>query len=170
MSSQAFTLESRDVPAGSTIDNKQVFNGFGYEGENTSPDLTWRNAPEGTKSFALQVHDPDAPTGGSGWWHWVIINIPANINALATNAGVSDGANLPQGAVQINTDFGVPGWGGSCPPQGCAPHRYNFTLQALSVEQLELPAGATAALAGFMINAHSIGQASFTAFYPKAQS
>ena len=170
MSSAPFTLQSHDIPANSTIENKFVFNGFGYEGNNISPDLTWSNAPEGTKSFALQVHDPDAPTGGSGWWHWVIINIPANVHSLASNAGVADGSQLPSGASHINTDFGAPGWGGPCPPQGCAPHRYNFTLHALSVEQLELPAGATAALAGFMINAHSIGQANFTAFYPKAQS
>lgn len=163
-----FTLHSKQIPAGSTISNQHVFNGFGYEGENISPDLSWSNAPEGTQSFALQVHDPDAPTGGSGWWHWVIINIPATVNQLPSGLSTEQYLAEIGGARQINTDFSAPGWGGPCPPQGCDPHRYIFTLHALSVEKLELPDNATAALAGFMINAHSIGSASFTAFFPEA--
>ena len=108
--------------------------------------------------------DPDAPTG-SGWWHWSVINIPANVNELATNAGAAGGANLPAGASNVRVDFGVAAWGGVCPPQGDKPHRYIFTVYALKTDKLDIPADATAALAGFMIHANAIGKASFTAKY-----
>ncbi|HNN08925.1 MAG TPA: YbhB/YbcL family Raf kinase inhibitor-like protein [Azospira sp.] len=160
-----FALSSPDIKPKATIKAAQVFNGFGCTGENISPALVWKNPPKGTKSFALQVHDPDAPTGGSGWWHWVVINIPAATGELPSGAGKADGSGLPAGAIQINTDFGGPGWGGPCPPVGDTPHRYNFTLHALKVEKLELPPGATAALAGYMINANSIGKAKLTGLY-----
>jgi hypothetical protein len=101
---------------------EQVFNSFGCTGKNISPLLAWTGAPEGTKGFALLVHDPDAPTGGAGWWHWLVVNIPANATALAKDAGKGDSSNLPAGAAQINTDFGAPGWGGPCPPVGDKPH------------------------------------------------
>ena len=160
-----FTLESPDVKPGKTIADEQVFNGFGCSGKNVSPALKWSGAPKGTKSYALLVHDPDAPTGGAGWWHWIVANIPADASSLAKGAGKADGSALPKGALQVNTDFGGPGWGGPCPPEGDKPHRYNFTLHALKVDKLDLPAGATAALAGFMINANSIGKATLTGKY-----
>jgi len=160
-----FSLTSPDIKPRATIREAQVFNGFGCTGANISPALVWKNPPKGTKSFALLVHDPDAPTGGSGWWHWVVINIPAATGALPGGAGKADGSGLPAGTVQINTDFGGPGWGGPCPPVGDTPHRYNFTLHALKVDKLELPPGATAALAGYMINANSIGKAKLTGLY-----
>ncbi|MCK6407067.1 MAG: YbhB/YbcL family Raf kinase inhibitor-like protein [Rhodocyclaceae bacterium] len=161
----AFTLHSPDIRHNATIKEAQVFNGFGCTGGNVSPALVWKNPPQGTKSFALLVHDPDAPTGGSGWWHWVVINIPANTRELPPDAGKADGHLLSPGAQQITTDFGAPGWGGPCPPVGDTPHRYHFTLHALKVEKLELPQGATAALAGFMINANSLGKAKLTGLY-----
>lgn len=160
-----FKLYSPEIRPNTIIREAQVFNGFGCTGGNVSPTLEWKNAPKGTKSFALLVHDPDAPTGGSGWWHWVVINLPADTTKLASGAGKTDGSALPAGAVQINTDFGGPGWGGPCPPVGDKPHRYNFTLHALKVEKLDLPPGATAALAGYMINANSLGKAKFTGTY-----
>lgn len=160
-----FKLYSPEIRPNTIIKEAQVFNGFGCTGGNVSPTLEWKNAPKGTKSFALLVHDPDAPTGGSGWWHWVVINLPADTTKLASGAGKADGSALPAGAVQINTDFGGPGWGGPCPPVGDKPHRYNFTLHALKVEKLDLPPGATAALAGYMINANSLGKAKFTGTY-----
>jgi Raf kinase inhibitor-like YbhB/YbcL family protein len=135
------------------------------ERENVSPALSWKKAPKGTKSFALLVHDPDAPTGGAGWWHWLVYNLPADTTSLAQGAGSADGAKLPAGAVQQKTDFGAPGWGGPCPPTGDKPHRYVFTLHALKVDKLEIPEGATASLVGYMVNANSIGKASFTAKY-----
>lgn len=161
----AFTLSSPDIKPGGRISEAQVFNGFGCSGGNISPALTWKNPPAGTKSYALLVHDPDAPTGGSGWWHWLVINLPASATGLAAGAGKADGSGLPAGASQINTDFGGPGWGGPCPPTGDKPHRYHFTLYALKTDKLELPAGATAALAGYMVNAHSLGKARFTGLY-----
>ncbi|MEA5442585.1 YbhB/YbcL family Raf kinase inhibitor-like protein [Cyanobium gracile] len=160
-----FTLRSSDLPAGAAIPLRHVFNGFGCSGDNVSPALSWSHPPAGTRSFALLVHDPDAPTGGSGWWHWVVIDLPASLLSLPAGAGLSDGSALPPGARQVGTDYGLPGWGGPCPPAGDPPHRYIFSLHALKVEKLPLPAGATAALAGFLVNANSLGAATFTATY-----
>ena len=159
---EPFTLSSADIKPNLPIADEQLYEGFGCTGKNVSPAVKWSGAPKGTKSFALLVHDPDAPTGGAGWWHWVVTNIPADAGELPKGAGKADGSGLPRGAAQITTDFGAPGWGGPCPPVGDKPHRYNFTLHALKVERLELPQGATASLAGFMINANSIGKATLT--------
>lgn len=161
----AFKLSSVDIKPNAPMAEEQVFNGFGCSGKNVSPALKWSGAPKDTKSFALLVHDPDAPTGGAGWWHWVVTNIPADAMELVKGAGKADGSALPKGAAQINTDFGGPGWGGPCPPAGDKPHRYNITLHALKVDKLDLPVGATASLAGFMINANSIGKATLTGKY-----
>ncbi len=162
---ESFKLSSADIKPNATIADEQVFEGFGCTGKNISPALKWSGAPKGTKSFALLVHDPDAPTGGAGWWHWVVTNIPADTAELPKGVGKSDGSALPKGAMQIATDFGKSGWGGPCPPVGDKPHRYNFTLYALKVDKLDLPQGATAALAGYMINANSIGKATLTGKY-----
>lgn len=161
-------LQSSDIKPNATLTEKQVFDGFGCTGENLSPQLSWSNAPEGTKSFVLNVYDPDAPTG-SGWWHWVVYNIPADAQELPTGAG-SGKAKLPAGAVEGRTDFGKTGFGGACPPPGDKPHRYIFTLYALKVDKLDVPPDATAALIGYMTRANSLGSASFTAKYgrPKA--
>ncbi|HTZ00462.1 MAG TPA: YbhB/YbcL family Raf kinase inhibitor-like protein [Rhodocyclaceae bacterium] len=159
-----FTLESPDVNASAPIANKFVFKGFGCEGDNVSPALAWQNAPKGTKSFALTVYDPDAPTG-SGWWHWVMIDIPADVSSLPEGAGDPAKGLAPKGTVEIRTDFGATGWGGPCPPKGDKPHRYIFTLHALKVPKLEVPADATAALVGFMIHANELAKADFTAKY-----
>ena len=164
-----FQLSSPDIKAGSSIDRKFEFDGFGCSGENKSPVLQWSGAPAGTKSFAVTVYDPDAPTG-SGWWHWSVINLPADVTSLPADAGAAGGAKLPKGASHIRIDYGVAAWGGMCPPAGDKPHRYIFTVHALKTDKLELPADATAALAGYMINANALGKASFTATYgrPKA--
>lgn len=159
-----FQLSSPSIKPESTLSLEQVFNSFGCLGKNTSPELIWKNAPKGTKSFALTVYDPDAPTG-SGWWHWVVYNIPATTTRLAAGAGTTDGKDLPAGTLQGRTDFGTYGYGGACPPVGDKPHRYIFTLHALNEEKLDLPSDATAALVGYMINATRIDQTSFTAYY-----
>lgn len=153
-----FRLSSPDIRPNGTIRMQQVFNSFGCSGRNISPQLKWSGAPAGTKSFALLVHDPDAPTGGAGWWHWLVVNIPASATGLAKNAGRASGKGLPKGAVHVDTDFGGPGWGGPCPPVGDKPHRYNFTLYALKVERLDVR-GVSASLAGYMINGNAIGKA-----------
>jgi Raf kinase inhibitor-like YbhB/YbcL family protein len=159
-----FALHSPTVKANSHLTQDQVFNGFGCSGKNVSPALKWSGAPKDTKSFAVTVYDPDAPTG-SGWWHWVLFNLPAGVTELAEGAGDASGKSLPAGAVQGRTDFGQPGFGGACPPAGDKPHRYIFTVYALKVDKLDVPADATAALVGFMIHANQLAKANFTAKY-----
>lgn len=165
-----FQLQSPDIKANGMLDKRFEANVFGCSGENKSPALKWSGAPKDTKSFAVTVYDPDAPTG-SGWWHWSVIDIPATVTELKPDAGNASNANLPAGARQVRIDYGVAAWGGTCPPPGDKPHRYIFTVHALKVDKLDIPADATAALAGFMINANSLGKASFTARYarPKAK-
>ena len=158
-----FTLTSPDFASGGKIAAAQVFNGFGCQGGNLSPALSWSNAPTGTQSFALLVHDPDAPTG-SGWWHWLIYNIPANVTSLAAGAGDPKKSLLPAGALQGRTDFGTQGYGGPCPPPG-KPHHYFFRLYALKVARLELPQDATAAFIGFSVHAQSLASAELVGLY-----
>jgi Raf kinase inhibitor-like YbhB/YbcL family protein len=158
-----FTLASTDLSAGGTIANAQVFNGFGCTGGNVSPALSWSNPPAGTKSFALLMHDPDAPTG-SGWWHWVVYNIPATLSSLPAGAGDPLKSLLPAAAVQGRTDFGTPGYGGPCPPPG-KPHHYYLRLYALKVAKLELPPDATAAFIGFLVRKNSQATAELMGLY-----
>ena len=157
-----FTLSSPTIKPGSMLTEAQVFKGFGCEGKNTSPALKWSGAPSGTKSYAVTVYDPDAPTG-SGWWHWVVYNIPASATELPEGAGGTDGKGMPAGAAQGRTDFGSAGFGGACPPKGDKPHRYIFTVHALKTDKIEVPADASAALVGFMLNANRLAKASFEA-------
>ena len=163
-----FKLSSPELKANHLMPKSFEFNGFGCSGENKSPALKWSGAPKGTKSFALTVYDPDAPTG-SGWWHWVVINIPADVHELPSNAGALNSTSLPAGAVQMHTDFGMAAWGGPCPPKGDKPHRYIFTVYALKTDKLDVPADATAALTGYMIHGNMLGKASFTAKYGRAK-
>ena len=163
-----FTLTSPDIRPDSTIDRRFEFNGFGCAGENKSPALKWSGAPKDARSFVVTVYDPDAPSG-SGWWHWMVVNIPANVTELPADAGAAGGANLPRGATQLRSDFGSAAWGGVCPPPGDKPHRYVFTVYALKTDKLDLPADASAALAGFMTHANAIGKASFTARYGRSK-
>ncbi len=132
--------------------------GFGCAGGNLSPQLSWSGAPEGTGSFALTCFDPDAPTG-SGFWHWVVVNIPANVASLALGAG-SPAGSMPAGALQTRTDFGAPGYGGPCPPEGDHPHRYLFTLHAVGLDELSVEADTSAAVVGFMLNFNTLAKAS----------
>jgi len=164
LAAESFTLESAEIKPDSTIADAQVFKGFGCDGGNISPSLSWKNAPSGTKSFAVTVYDPDAPTG-SGWWHWVVFNIPPGVTSLSRGIGNPASGQTPKGAVQSRTDFGKPGYGGPCPPQGDKPHRYIFTVYALKVDKIDADENASAALVGFMINANRLDKASFTATY-----
>jgi Raf kinase inhibitor-like YbhB/YbcL family protein len=150
------TLTSPDVKAGATIPAKHVYNGMGCTGQNVSPALRWSGAPAGTKSYALTVYDPDAPTG-SGFWHWVVYNIPANVTSLAEGAATV--------GTQGTTDFGVKGYNGPCPPPGDKPHRYIFTVFALKTDRIDVPANATAAMVGFNLHANQLAKATLTARY-----
>lgn len=165
----SFRLASPDFKPNGTIAAEQVFNGFGCTGSNVSPALEWSGAPKGTKSFAVLVHDPDAPTGGAGWWHWLVVNLPATATGLPKGAGKADGSGLPAGASQVRTDFGTAAWGGPCPPVGDKPHRYVFTVYALKTDSLEVPKDATASLAGFLVNASAIGKATLVGKYGRSK-
>ena len=162
--SAPFTLSSAEVAAGKQIPLAQVFGGMGCTGSNLSPSLAWHGAPSEARSFAVTMYDPDAPTG-SGWWHWVVYNIPGSVSGLAAGAGDPAKKLLSAGTAQGNTDFGTPGYGGPCPPQGDKPHHYIFTVYALNVDKLDIPATATAAYVGFNVHAHTIAKATFTALY-----
>lgn len=161
---QTFSVKSSDMPEGRSLQTQQVFNGFGCDGGNQSPQLSWQGAPAGTKSFAITAYDPDAPTG-SGWWHWTVVNIPADVHSLATNAGQSKNSTLPIGAVQGRNDFGYAGFGGACPPAGDKPHRYQFTVWALKTDKLPLSSDASGALVGFMLNSNVIAKTQLVATY-----
>jgi Raf kinase inhibitor-like YbhB/YbcL family protein len=163
----AFELSSPDIQPNGTIANKFVFKGFGCKGDNISPALMWKDPPAGTKSFAVNVYDPDAPTG-SGWWHWVIFNIPATATGLVEGAGRPHSKAAPRGAIQSRTDFGKPGYGGPCPPQGDPPHHYIFTVYALKLAKLPADLAnsqSSAALIGFLLHFNTIDKASFTGLY-----
>src|SRR5512143_1779529 len=159
---EEFTLKSDQIGGQLTIE--QVYNGFGCTGKNISPELKWVNAPKTAKSFAVTAYDPDAPTG-SGWWHWVIFNIPADVNELRTGAGDPQKKTAPAGSVQSMTDYGKPGFGGACPPVGEKPHRYIFTVFALDVPKLDLDEHAGAAYVGFNLNGHAVAKASMVSYY-----
>ncbi|MEM7252778.1 MAG: YbhB/YbcL family Raf kinase inhibitor-like protein [Pseudomonadota bacterium] len=139
--------------------------GFGCAGGNQSPQLSWSEVPAGTKSFAVTCFDPDAPTG-SGFWHWVVANIPANVTSLDLGAGSAGGA-MPDGALQIRTDFSAPGYGGPCPPEGDHPHRYIFTVHAVGEEQLPVTADTSAAVVGFMLNFNTVEKAAIMGLYKR---
>ncbi|SMC20782.1 hypothetical protein SAMN02745857_01046 [Andreprevotia lacus DSM 23236] len=161
-----FSVTSTDVPAGSKLGQKQVAYGDGCRGQNLSPDLGWQNAPAGTKSFAVVVHDPDAPMQG-GWWHWVVYNLPASVSSLKSGAGDYQGNGLPPGAVQGKTSAGSQYWGGACPPAGDKPHRYNFTIYALKVEQLAAKPDDSPERLSKAIAQQALASATFTATYAR---
>ena len=161
---ETFTLRAADLGGQATM--RQVFNGFGCTGENVSPALTWTNAPEGTKSFAVTLYDPDAPTG-SGWWHWVVFDIPATTKELVEGAGNPEMGLMPKEAIQCRTDYGASGYGGPCPPKGHGPHQYMLTVHALDVETLGLDATASAPIAGFNIGGHTLAKASLVFYYER---
>jgi Raf kinase inhibitor-like YbhB/YbcL family protein len=160
------TLTSGEFKDGDYLANEQVLAGFGCEGQNRSPSLSWSDAPAGTKSFVLTAYDPDAPTG-SGWWHWVVVNLPATTTSLPKGAGTADGAKLPEGALQVSTDFGAPGYGGPCPPEGDHPHRYLFTIHALDLEKLDVTADSSPALVGFYLHFHTLAEDSLMGLYKR---
>jgi hypothetical protein len=154
----AFDVSSDDVADGAMLANAQVANIMGYSGENLSPQLSWSGFPPETKGFAVTVHDPDAPTG-SGFWHWLAVNIPADVNELATGAGSEGSDALPDGVLQLRNDAGTRGYIGAAPPAGDAPHRYVHTVHALDVESLDVEANSSAAIAGFNLRFHAIARA-----------
>ncbi len=162
LSAEGLTLKSKDLKG--QLSMSEVFDGFGCTGKNISPELSWSNAPKGTKSFALTVYDPDAPTG-SGWWHWIVLNIPKETTSLQAGAGDKSNAYLPKGSLHNVNDYGFAGFGGACPPKGDKAHQYVFTIHALDVESLALDGKQSAAIAGYNINVHTIEKASLISYF-----
>ncbi len=161
--SQTFTLKSNEL--GGQATSKQAFNSFGCNGENVSPQLFWENPPLGTKSFAVTIFDEDAPTG-SGWWHWLIFDIPSTTSELKSGAGNISLNLSPKGSLQSITDFKSTGYGGPCPPEGSKAHKYVVTIFALKTDKLGLDTTANPALVGFMLEQNKLEKASLI-FYDK---
>ncbi len=157
-----FTLKSKDI--GGQFSLEQVYDKFDCGGQNISPQLFWENAPNETKSYAITIYDPDAPTG-SGWWHWLAFNIPATINEIPKNAGNPELKLLPTTVIQSINDYGSYGYGGPCPPKGDKTHRYIITVYALNTGKLELNKNTNPATVGFYLNNHSIAKASLIIYY-----
>ncbi|WP_439472143.1 YbhB/YbcL family Raf kinase inhibitor-like protein [Brevundimonas sp.] len=151
-----FTLTSNDITDGGVLSDAQV-----KAKGNTSPHLSWSGAPEGTKSYAVTVYDPDAPTG-SGFWHWTVANIPVDVTELKTGASSAD---LPAGAVEGRTDYGPAGFGGAAPPPGHGPHRYIFTVFAVDTDKLDVTPDNSGAVFGFNLHFHTLAKATITATY-----
>lgn len=161
---KTFTLTSNNLGGGAT--KTEEFNGFGCSGENKSPQLSWKNAPKETKSFAVTMYDPDAPTG-SGFWHWVVFDIPANTSELVANAGNIAQNLAPKGAVQSVTNYGIKGFGGPCPPKGHGIHQYIITVYALKTDKLGTDENTNPAVVGFNLWNQTIAKASIVAYYKR---
>jgi Raf kinase inhibitor-like YbhB/YbcL family protein len=161
---ETFTLSSKDLGGEATIN--QEFNGFGCTGKNQSPQLSWTNAPEGTKSFAITMYDPDAPTG-RGWWHWVVFDIPSTINELVAGAGDVKLNLAPEGAIQSMTNYGANGYGGPCPPEGHGLHQYMITVYALKTDKLGIDKNANPAIAGYYLWNNTLAKASIVSYYQR---
>jgi len=157
-SSASLEITSSSIQEGGTIDAQFVFTGCG--GKNVSPQLAWRGAPAGTKSFAITCFDPDAPTG-SGYWHWLVFDLPASLTKLDAGAGSSA---TPGGGRSGYSDFGLNTYGGPCPPKGDQPHHYIFTVYALDVPKLEgAGQGTTGATLVFQMRGHVLATGRLTA-------
>lgn len=157
----SFTVTSTDVADGQTLPTPQVSGVMGAGGEDASPQLSWSGAPEGTQSYAITVYDPDAPTA-SGFWHWAVFNIPADVTELPTDASKG---GLPSGAVQLNNDARMPGYVGAAPPAGHGPHHYWTVVHAVDVPSLDIPEQGTPAFLGFNLFSHTLARATIVPVY-----
>lgn len=156
-----FTLQSKDIDA--QLTKVQEFNSYGCDGQNVSPQLSWSNAPKGTKSFAITMQDTNSPIGIK-WWHWLVINIPANVTEIVTDAS---GKAMPKGALELKNNYGTIGFGGACPPQGDKAHRYIFTVYALDIETLPIKERRNDAFLGNQIKIHMIAKSSIISYYQR---
>lgn len=160
----SFSVTSSDVSDGGVLPMPQVSGVMGAGGEDRSPQLSWSGFPEGTRSFAVTVYDPDAPTA-SGFWHWAVANIPASVTELPVGAGTQDGGSLPAGALQLRNDAGFPGYVGAAPPSGHGPHRYFVVVHAVDTDALDVTADTAPAVLGFNLFFHTLARATLVATY-----
>jgi Raf kinase inhibitor-like YbhB/YbcL family protein len=163
-STATFTLKS--ITLGGEATTAQAFNDWGSIGDNISPQLSWENIPEGTKSFAVTMFDPDAPTG-SGWWHWVMFDISSDVNELVENAGTLASNLAPTNSIQSINNYGTTGYGGPCPPEGHGWHQYIITIHALKVESLGLDEDTNPAIVGYNLWENTISKASIVTYYKR---
>ncbi|MCG9749799.1 YbhB/YbcL family Raf kinase inhibitor-like protein [Vibrio brasiliensis] len=159
--SNALQLTSQDIEEGHPMAKTFEYSGWGCDGGNLSPQLSWQDIPQGTKSFAITAYDPDAPTG-SGFWHWIALDIPAKTTQLPRGANISE-----LGGQEVRIDYGSVGFGGACPPVADGMHRYQFTVWALPKAELGLNKDTPAAVVGFTLNSIALDKATLTATYTR---
>ena len=158
----SFRLESDDITDGQPVGQLFVHESLG--GGNQSPQLRWSGFPAETKGFVVTCYDPDAPTM-SGFWHWVLVNLPVGVTELPRGAGSGTGGTLPSGAFHVRNDAGSTAYAGPFPPSGDRPHRYVFTVHALDAERLDVDGSASPALVGFNLTFHTIARAVLRPIY-----
>jgi len=165
-----FVLTSPDSRLTASVPEKYTAKAFGCSGGNVSPALAWHGAPQGTQSFVLTLFDPDERSTPSGWWHWVVFDLPPSTDHLDENAGALNTRSLPAGTQQGRSDLGEDAYHGPCPAAGDPPHRYVFTLYALDVAKLPVAPESSGAMVTSVVQDHLLGKAVFTAHYGRPKS
>lgn len=157
----SFTVTSESFDDGADLPDAQLFDSWGMTGDNRSPQLSWTGSPAETRGYAVTCFDPDAPTP-SGFWHWLLVGLPADCTSLPEGAGAERGKHLPKGAFMMANDYGLKAFGGAAPPAGDRPHRYMFAVHALDTDDLGLDDTASGAATGFTLGSHTLARAVIT--------
>jgi Raf kinase inhibitor-like YbhB/YbcL family protein len=161
----SFTVTSTDVADGQPMPATHAYSAASEDAGNTSPQLSWSGAPEGTRSYVVTCYDPDAPTP-SGFWHWIAVDIPADVSELPTGAG-ADSSSLPGNAFHVRNDYSTKDFGGAFPPEGDRPHRYYFVVHAVDTDSLGVDDNASAAYMSFNLAFHTLARAIIVPTYQR---